>query len=249
MNRPNQARERGRERKDLIAAGSDYLARTQVEPVPAASVLDLEFLVLPGVFNPAYYPETAFYTRHVRDHLRRGFRYLDLGCGAGATAVHAACIGARVDALDINPAALKNTDLNARLHGVEHLIQTVRSDVFDGLDPNERYDVIYWNVPFHYRAADVQLDPLEHAIFDPGLNKARRFLEGLSGHLAPGGSALMGVSPTLGDIDAIMHHAANVGLDLEFVDEIIENTDGPVRPRIQLLEVVPALTPDGSHLR
>ena len=80
-------------------------------------------------------------------------RAVDIGCGTGAGAIAIAkrFLGAEVVAVDINPAALRATALNASLAGVANV--TARpSDVLGGVEG--MFDLIISNPPFMIDAAE-----------------------------------------------------------------------------------------------
>lgn len=201
----------------------------------AVRVLGLDFVVDQGVFSPAYYSETEFFARHVLPHVRPGDHYLDLGCGIGVTAVLAARCGARVIALDINPAAVANTRKNAVRLGVSDEVEARESDVFSALGPHEQFEVIYWNVPFTLREPDTALTVLEEAIFDPGHRKLHAFLRGAHAHLSPGGILLLGASPGLGSPAEIDRAAKSCGWLLELVASDLEAGHRAAGPLLELL--------------
>jgi len=157
-----------REKTEYRQRMESLLARSQELGAPYTTVvLGKEFLVLPTVFSPRYYNETAFFTERAVNLLRPDETYLDLGCGVGVTAVFAALHGARVTALDINPAAVENTTLNVHRHGLSERVTVAQSDVYSALHPDQLFDTIYWNVPFVYRADATSRTALEEAIYDP----------------------------------------------------------------------------------
>lgn len=210
------------------------LAKSQEGVNPyTTTVLGQDFRVLPDVFSPAYYAETSFYTQHVVNLLRSGEDYLDLGCGAGVTAVMAVKKGANVTALDVNPAAVENTRQNAELHGVSNQVRAMESDIYAALG-DEKYDTIYWNVPFGFRNDGTVLTPLEEAVFDVGYRKNREFIMGAKKHLKPGGQLLIGVSSTLGDLSAIQRFAQEAGITFEQIAEM-DDPDSPYEIKFQLL--------------
>ena len=213
-----------------------FLARSQEPGVPYTTVvLGKEFLMLPTVFSPRYYHETAFFTEQVVRLLRADEAYLDLGCGVGVTAVFAALHGARVTALDINPAAVENTTVNVERHQVGERVTVAQSDVYSALSPGQQFDTIYWNAPFAYRAEGTSLTALEEAIYDPGYRKNREFIDGAHQHLNPGGQLLLGMSSTLGDVDAVNAFAAEADLHFMQIAELIV-TGAPYEIRMQLLQ-------------
>lgn len=73
-------------------------------------------------------------------------RLLDLGCGWGvlAVALATACPGAVVDAVDVNPRALRLCADNARAHRVG---DRVRPLLPEDADPQARYDELWSNPP------------------------------------------------------------------------------------------------------
>jgi ribosomal protein L11 methyltransferase len=80
--------------------------------------------------------------------VRAGFRpeiVLDFGAGSGILAVAAALTGARVEAVEIDAAALDGARLNARLNGVEQAI-----DFRQRLEqPARAFDLVLANVLLH----------------------------------------------------------------------------------------------------
>lgn len=70
---------------------------------------------------------------------------LDLCTGSGVHAVGSALGGVRSKAIDINPRALKFTELNAAINGVA--VEVLESDLYTGLG-SETFDLITVNPPF-----------------------------------------------------------------------------------------------------
>jgi release factor glutamine methyltransferase len=121
-----------------------------------------------------------------------GRRVLDLGCGSGVGSVHAALRGARVTAVDLNPAAVRSAEINARVSMVEPSVDARAGDLFDAV-AGERFDVILFNPPFFEGEPTSALDLAFH-----GQGVFERFVAGLPDHLAPDG-ALHLVLSTDGD--------------------------------------------------
>jgi SAM-dependent methyltransferase len=81
--------------------------------------------------------------RHLfREHVGRGGRCLDVGCGTGLQAIQLALNGAeQVDAIDLDPDATEATRMNAFRNGVIDRVSATAVDLF-AWRPEARYDVI-----------------------------------------------------------------------------------------------------------
>jgi ribosomal protein L11 methyltransferase len=97
---------------------SFWIVPTWHEPPAAArEVIRLD----PGLaFGTGTHPTTRMCLRWIAVHPPQGQRVLDYGCGSGILAIGAAKFGATtVDAVDIDEAAVKATEDNARANGVQ----------------------------------------------------------------------------------------------------------------------------------
>src|SRR5438094_2660835 len=91
--------------------------RRKYQQVVLEEVIGTPIVVLPDVFNPKLLRSGEFLIEQL-GRLPRGCRVLDLGSGSGAAGVLAAKGGAHVVAVDINPAAVRCTRINALLNDV-----------------------------------------------------------------------------------------------------------------------------------
>lgn len=133
-----------------------------------------------------YAPVRGEYVDLVADAARRfpvaGKRALDVGTGTGVLAFVLARAGARVVAVDVEPAAVACARDNAARLGLAGAVEVVEGDLFvDGA-----FDLVVSNPPWLPGAAHT---PLERAVYDPGGAFLARLLAGLPAHLAPGGEA------------------------------------------------------------
>ncbi|MCF6524126.1 50S ribosomal protein L11 methyltransferase [Streptomyces sp. JJ36] len=172
--------------------------------------------LLDEVFAPNYSPSTSVSLEFLGSfddvELPRSGSLLEIGSGTGIVAVTAALMGCdRVLASDINPQAVRNTELNARRHGVSGRVRSVHSDLFAALPPHERFDTVFWHsnyvlAPpgFRYRA------PQECAYVDPGYEAHRRFLAEAPRWTTPYGAALLHFS-SRGDLDTLRRLADETG--------------------------------------
>jgi release factor glutamine methyltransferase len=156
------------------------------------TLFDREWNLLPEVYAPVYAASTRLFTQWLQ--YPEDGSVLEIGCGAGVTAVMAALSGCRsVVAIDINPAAVENTRLNTVRHDVAGRVRVLNGDMYDALNPAETFDLIFWNSNFVEAPADtVYESDLERAFFDPGYTCHERYLAGARRHLRPQGRLLLG---------------------------------------------------------
>lgn len=214
---------------EIISMMDKYLKTTQEESFPRETeVGGLKFKVLENVFSPEFYDDARFFTTELSKLVNPGDKFLEIGTGVGATAVIMARNGAEVTVTDINPDAVKNAQLNAEANGVD--VTVLESDIFDGLDPKEKFDFIYWALPFGYRDEAEELTTLQQAIFDPGYKLHQRYISESASHLAPDGKLLVGFSSIMGREDIFQEIVAEnnyqatplaKGLDRDGLDFIL----------------------------
>lgn len=187
---------------DAFASVRRRLAAAEADGIVHYVCDGRSFEVHAGVFPPTHFQSTGIFTRHLP--YRRGGSFLEIGCGAGVTSVMAALSGcARVVAADISAAAVRNTQANVLLHGVADRVSARHGDLFDVLQPGERFDQIFWNSNFVFVPEDYVFEkPILQAFCDAGYLAHRRFLHEASQYLTPDGQLLIGFS-SLGDERAL----------------------------------------------
>lgn len=175
--------------------------------------------------EPSVFPATITAGTEVFTHLlsRNSFfqakRLLEVGCGTGVISCMAALEGVpEVLALDVNRSAVSNTLQNADRRGVSAQVNARSSDLFQEVDESERFDTIFWNVPWGKPTEEYDGGgPLHKAVLDPGYLLQRRYItEGLE-RLTPHGSLLLGTTD-IGDIELLHSICADIGGTLEQVD-------------------------------
>ncbi|AZK97624.1 MULTISPECIES: methyltransferase [Streptomyces] len=151
----------------------------------------------------------------------KGGSFLEVGCGTGVISVTAALHGcASVTALDINDKAVANTIANAERHGVADRVRVLHSDMYTALGPGDRFDTIFWNVPWTYVEDDFSLSTdLHTAVFDPGYQGQARYITGAPEHLADGGRLLLGTAD-LGDRERLDALADGAGMRCELLHRV-----------------------------
>ncbi|MFG2293376.1 methyltransferase [Streptomyces sp. NPDC048603] len=199
----------------------------------------LQWQLLPQVFAPTHTESTALFTEWLPFPV--GGTFLEVGCGAGVTAVMAALRGcSRVTAVDINPTAVQNTALNAARHGVADRMQVLCSDLYGAVAAGEKFDLVFWNSNVIFAPEDfVYTRQVQHAIFDRGYATHHRYLREGLGRLTSAGRMLLGFN-SLGDADRLNELVAASGARITERRRAIRHAGG-VPVTFQLLEVT-----DGS---
>lgn len=183
--------------------GALHCMREHVAPYDV-NVLGLDFLLLPGVWSPAYDWSGQFHAENLPDVCGRDV--LEIGSGCGLISVFASKRGARsITAVDVNAVAVENTRRNFERHGVRNG-RCMESDCFSSV--REKFDVIVWNAPFHGSAP---ADMLEWGCADAGYEHVRKFFKSLREHLRVDGVVLFGFSIS-GDIDLVQRLIVQNGL-------------------------------------
>jgi len=140
----------------------------------------LEIDVSPDVYNPS---DDSYLLLKVVELSPDG-SLLEVGTGTGLVAVHAAKLGAKVTAVDINPHAVDCAKRNAARNNVR--LEVVHGDLFDKIPGS--FDVIAFNPPY-LPGEPTSTTWIEKAWSggDEGSEVAVRFLRDAWRHLNPGG--------------------------------------------------------------
>lgn len=174
----------------LEACGSRWRSRVRLSSLAGQLLVHSAFPTdTPDAvfFGPDTYRFANALQAHLQQHSGRIRRAVDIGCGSGAGAILTARAlpQAEVLAVDINPAALRLTRINAALAGADNL-QARHSDLLRDIDGE--FDLILANPPY-------LVDPGERAYrhgggpLGAGLSLA--ILDSPLTRLAPGGSMLL----------------------------------------------------------
>lgn len=156
----------------------------------------LKIKVLPNVFSPGYFADSAFFAREIPQIVGKS-SLLEIGTGTGVVTLAAALNGAEVYATDINLDAVENADINFFEYDVK--VCLLEGDVFDALPNVLKVDFIFWNHPFN-RADQPVDDMLLRAGFDHDYKGLRKYISGARGHLNPEGTLLLGTG-NFADLD------------------------------------------------
>lgn len=176
------------------------------------------FVVPPGVMPVT--PVSHLLGDAVLSEVEAGERVLDMGTGCGVNAVLAALRGARVVAVDINPAALEATRANAVRNEVDALVDVGHSDVFDAVEG--RFDLIVFDPPFRWFYAR---DMFERATTDEGYRSLTRFFAEAREHLSESGRMPVFFGST-GDLAYLHQLIARAGFTAETIAQLTTERDG-----------------------
>jgi release factor glutamine methyltransferase len=197
----------------VYALSEELLNGSQNDTFPyETEVLGTPIVVLANVFSPKYMLGAEPFTRMLRFQPQTDL--LEIGPGTGAIAVQAALAGARrVVAIDINPAAVANTQANIDKHGLGDRMEVREGDIFQPLRAEETFDLIFWNVPFAYVEPGIEPTPLQRSTLDPGYEGTRRYIHQGRRHLKPGGRLVLGFSSVIGRLELVERIAEEAGLE------------------------------------
>jgi release factor glutamine methyltransferase len=153
----------------------------------------------PGVFIPR--PETEVLVEKALEVLpagRPGLEVLDLGCGCGSIAISVAVErpGAKVTAIDCEPAAVDLTERNAGRCDVCERVKVIEGDLFEPLrQTGAAFDAVISNPPY-VPAGCLDALPVDVREFEPpgalfageeGLDVIERIIDGAPAFLKSGG--------------------------------------------------------------
>jgi SAM-dependent methyltransferase len=146
---------------------------------------------------------------HKNTSIYQGKRVLEVGSGSGVLSMVMARHGAaKVVATDIMNACVENTRENARILGLEEIVDVRNGDLFEPVT-GERFDIIFFAHPF-YCAKPTEGNSLTVAIMDDG-GLFKRFLTEAKSYLNPGGKILSPFSDAAGEGNHPRSHAESHG--------------------------------------
>ena len=102
----------------------------------------------PGMaFGTGLHPSTKLSVLALEEEIKGGAAVLDVGTGSGVLAIAAVLLGAsRVDAVDIEPVAVRSTRENADRNGVGEQIRVEQGSVGSGEPFSGQYDLVLANI-------------------------------------------------------------------------------------------------------
>lgn len=162
--------------------------------------MDLEtFRVFRGVLPPDRSITSPAFARFLYENktLYQDKSVLELGSGSGILSVVMAKHGVKsIIATDIMDACVSNTQENAEILKLNHIIEVRKGDLFEPIK-EERFDLIVFHHPF-FCDEPTEGSGIETAIMDDG-GVIRRFLTDAKTYLNPGGKLLLPFNETAGE--------------------------------------------------
>jgi ribosomal protein L11 methyltransferase len=113
---------------------------------------DVVIEIDPGMaFGTGQHATTQLCLEAIEELMTAGARVLDVGCGSGILSTAAALLGAeRVDALDIDPMAVRATEENAARNGVESVVRVAKGSLGEAWPfaeaPRAAYEMVLGNL-------------------------------------------------------------------------------------------------------
>lgn len=133
----------------------------QNPPVYKVKAHDKYFWVYDGVIPPTVH--SMLFLEHIK--VNSGEEMLDIGTGSGIQSVFAADKASRIVATDIDPKSAENARYNIHRQGLDHVIEVRQGDMFAPIKPEEKFDVILFNVIYPYNNQSQHLWTLHERFF------------------------------------------------------------------------------------
>ena len=191
----------------------EYLKRFRLGRTVLEQTAGLQLVVLADVFNPVAFRTGEYFARVLRGADLRGgpdeSRFaLDLGTGSGILALTAAQQGFDVDAVDLNPEAVRCAGINAAINNLDDRVRVHHGDLFAPVEAKQ-FDLITFSPP-SFRGtprSDFELSWRGEDVFE-------RFAAALPDALKPGGVALV-LQTSHGDERGLLEALDTSGLEID----------------------------------
>ncbi|MCC5946337.1 MAG: methyltransferase [Bernardetiaceae bacterium] len=214
------------EQQQAIAAAAKEIISTN--PYGIMDFRGQEIIILPKVF-PADCT-TPFLSERMseiaRDIVKQNgsCKALEMGAGSGAAILTVAKEkGVEAHASDINPMSSLCVQANAMFWGVD--CQVYNGSVFEAI-PEQKFDLIFWNIPFiPHDPGGVEAVEFR-AGFDPGYKFQRNFLETVPRYLSSEGRLFLGADREMCDLDELFGLIENCGFSHSIYKENPESWRG-----------------------
>ncbi|MBI3896937.1 MAG: class I SAM-dependent methyltransferase [Gammaproteobacteria bacterium] len=177
-----------------------------------------------GTYHPLPGSSTDLVTLSLDPLLQTAKSFLDVGTGTGAIALYARSKGLLAKGTDCDPKAILLARENANANGLED-VQFACTHLLDGLDADERYDLILFSCPllmWEERTSD-----FDHIACDPNGRLLHEFVKKAPAHLSADGRIVLILS-SIGDREIIQHACASLE-DIEVLRAVYYGATGEWR--------------------
>jgi release factor glutamine methyltransferase len=175
---------------------------------------NLQLLMMPEVFCASYADGSQLLADVLEQEVRPGDVFLDMGTGSGAMAIVAARQGCKkVVAIDISPVSVACAKNNVDHHAFTKHIDVRQGNLFNALQPEEKFSLIAFNPPFMDGCPN---DWLEAAMYDSDYKTLKRFFSEFPGFLKPSGRLLI-VFSEAGNVQMLEALMQKSGMKFEMV--------------------------------
>jgi predicted Rossmann-fold nucleotide-binding protein/precorrin-6B methylase 2 len=152
-----------------------------------------KWVVHPDVYPPNRFRSSIVFAKNITGELCKDKVIFDIGCGPGNLGILGALNGAqKVISVDINPAAVANTEENVKRFALKN-VDVRESSVFSAIG-QEKADVIFFHPPFHHEKIDNNHTKLMNCVSTDGLYILNEFFKKIRTYLKPGGVIYLGFS-------------------------------------------------------
>ncbi len=206
-----------------IKFAEKFIEESQKEKFPyfmnPREVFGLKIQVSKHVFSPKYGEGYKHFMPFLPDV--KGMRILEIGCGHGIVSCYLAKSAKYVLAVDINPYAVENTRINAEHNFLKNL-EVRKSDVFSNIKKNEKFDLIFWNIPWaKIPEGYKELKPEDFSVFDVEHKALSKFILESGNYLNEKGSVYLFYGVEGADINLIGDLIKKSGAKKELIKKFI----------------------------
>lgn len=234
-----------RSKSQMLAGARKIMAKMDADTEAYdVNVCGIKITVLPHVFSPKYFTDSEYFASKVPKLVgKRSF--LEIGTGTGIVALAVALKGARrVVTTDVSPFAVKNAKANFKRHRLHVPVRP--GETFKPLKRGEKFDVIFWNHPFHFSPKKPEY-MLQRSGFDYHYAGLKDFFKNAKNHLTKDGEVLLGTG-SIARINDIKRIARENGYTYELLtkDTVRFAHRGKTRIDLRVYSFRPALDKKGG---
>lgn len=151
--------------------------------------------VFPNVFSALIFKSSSIAFSKSLSSIIGNKPFMEIGVGTGVLTTYICKQNKndQVAVVDINEDALRNAKHNFIKNGLNlNNISVYHSDVYNNIDPNKKFDYIFWNYPYYFSRPPEKDEPIIYrAAFDYGGVATKRFIQEAPNYLNENGRILL----------------------------------------------------------